>query len=501
MKLSKHPLVETESGYVAGIRRTWRDVHGGTHQSAAFLGIPFAAPPTGRLRFAAPQPVKPWDETLDATVYGATPLRHTVPEAGIPEPAFAGESTLNVNVFSANLDADARQPVLVYIHGGGYSMGSPSGPWFDGRTFNRSGIVVVALSYRLGFEGFGWVYGAPHNRGLLDQIAALRWVQRNIARFGGDPGAVTIAGQSAGGGSVLALVLSPLTRGLFQRAVVHSGALPERTLEDVERHGRAFAEHLGVDPTLEACSRLDSETIWRAQQTWREVLARRAASSSLTDRLRHLLEHGVDDLIGPFAPSIDGVVTTGTMRECVARGQGAHIAVLSGCTLHEFTGPEEDLDGRAPLEVLIAAGLDRDTAAAYLAEHDDLTPDLQIGQVTTDVVFRGPLHAWTLARNATSAGARTWAYTFGWRGPQGLSLHCMDLPFVFDVLDEPVWVPRMLGDRAPQPLADAMHSAWARFIRDGDPGWVPALAGEGMTFDVTCSVEPIDHGESLLSRR
>ncbi|MDR2999566.1 MAG: carboxylesterase family protein, partial [Microbacterium sp.] len=165
--MSESPIVMTVSGPVRGIRR---------QRDAAFLGIPFAAPPTGARRFLPPQPVEPWTEVRDATAYGATPQRREEPNALIPEPSVTGSSTLNVNVFTPATDGSA--PVLVWIHGGGYSSGSPASPWSDGRTFARDGVVTVTVSYRLGFDGFGVIDGVPDNRGVRDWLAALEWVQR-----------------------------------------------------------------------------------------------------------------------------------------------------------------------------------------------------------------------------------------------------------------------------------------------------------------------------------
>ena len=230
------PVVRIAQGQVRGF---WRD-----GRSAAFLGLPFAEPPVGPNRFGAPVPAGAWDGVRDATAYGPTAQRRAFGEVtAIPEPSIPGDAILNVNVFTpVPGDSDARLPVFVWIHGGGYKAGSPASPWYDGRAFNRDGVVTVTISYRLGFDGFGWIPDAPHNRGLLDQIEALRWVQRNIAAFGGDPDQVTIGGQSAGGGSVWALLTSPLARGLFGAAISHSGALDVQPAAAAEANGRALAD-------------------------------------------------------------------------------------------------------------------------------------------------------------------------------------------------------------------------------------------------------------------
>ncbi|WP_431797054.1 carboxylesterase family protein [Microbacterium kunmingense] len=210
------PVITLSCGAVRG---RWRGEPGDPGASAAFLGIPFAEPPVGERRFAAPVPVPPWDGVRDATAYGATAQRGDTGITLIPEPSVEGDSTLNVNVFTPRPgDTDAALPVLVYIHGGGFTSGSPASPWYDGRAFNRDGVVTVSISYRLGFDGFGEIPDAPTNRGVRDWLAALEWVQRHIRDFGGDPTRVTIAGQSAGGAAVLTLLGMPAAQHLFHSA-------------------------------------------------------------------------------------------------------------------------------------------------------------------------------------------------------------------------------------------------------------------------------------------
>ena len=200
-EIPEYALVHSPCGPVRGF---WREVRGA--RSAAFLGIPFAQPPVGSLRFEEPQAVAPWSEVRDALDYGATPQRSDSDDSLIPEPAVPGDSTLNVNVFTPTPgDDSASLPVMVWIHGGGFTAGSPASPWYDGQSFNRDGVVTVTISYRLGFIGFGWVEGAPQNRGILDWLAALRWVQNNIAALGGGAGNATMARQAAGWGAALSL--------------------------------------------------------------------------------------------------------------------------------------------------------------------------------------------------------------------------------------------------------------------------------------------------------
>jgi para-nitrobenzyl esterase len=224
---SEHVVVETKAGAVRGFWRT---------DSAAFLGIPFAEPPYGDLRFLAPLPVQSWTGFRDALRYGPTPQRKALAEVTtIPEPSITGDDILNLNVFTprprAATGSEDALPVLVYIHGGGYVAGSPASPWYDGAAFNRDAVVVVSLSYRLGFDGFGWLPDAPPNRGILDWLFALDWVRNNISQFGGDPARVTIAGQSAGGGAVMTLLTMPRAKGLFTAAASISGVPADISLE------------------------------------------------------------------------------------------------------------------------------------------------------------------------------------------------------------------------------------------------------------------------------
>ena len=206
------PRVRTTAGTVQG-----------RHEDglAVFRGIPFARPPVGALRFQAPQPAEPWAGTRDASEFGAPPPQPQGRMVSAPPGAGDPDDWLTVNVWSPSPGA-ARLPVLVWIYGGAYVAGASSAPGYDGSALARRGVVVVSFNYRLGMEGWAQLTGAPANRGLLDQVAALRWVQDNIAAFGGDPGQVTVFGESAGGGSVASLLAMDTAAGLFQRAILQS---------------------------------------------------------------------------------------------------------------------------------------------------------------------------------------------------------------------------------------------------------------------------------------
>ncbi|MGC5249259.1 carboxylesterase family protein [Gordonia sp. DT219] len=308
-----HAEADTVTGRVRGC---WRG-EPGAGGSAAFLGIPFAQPPVGDLRFAAPVPAEPWAGVRDALDYGATAQRGDPGVTLIPEPSVPGEATLNVNVFTPAPGTDAALPVLVWIHGGGYFAGSPASPWYDGRSFNRDGVVTVTISYRLGFDGFGWIEDAPSNRGVRDWLLALQWVHDNIAYFGGDPSQVTIAGQSAGGGAVLTLLAMPAAQHLFHRVWAMSAATTDIAVDRSEALGRAIAGGLGVAPTRAGLSTVTEERLLEEQQALTEVNSLGAA--------RELLTHGLH-----FGPSIDGELITRPTIDAIAAGVGADKPLVVG---------------------------------------------------------------------------------------------------------------------------------------------------------------------------
>jgi para-nitrobenzyl esterase len=207
----ENPEARTTAGRVRG------RLEGGL---AVFRGIPFAQPPTGPLRFAAPQPPTAWDGVREAFSFGSPPPQSSTYG---PAPAPVGDDWLTVNVWTPAPDPAARRPVLVWVYGGAFKVGSADAPGYDGARLAREGeVVVVAFNYRIGVEGFAQIQGAPANRGLLDQVAALEWVRENIAAFGGDPDLVTVFGQSAGAASVAALLAMPRAAGLFRRAIAQS---------------------------------------------------------------------------------------------------------------------------------------------------------------------------------------------------------------------------------------------------------------------------------------
>lgn len=254
------PRARTAHGVVEG--RT------GPDGIAVFRGIPYAAPPVGALRFAAPAPPEPWDGVRDAGAYGPTAPKVPYPPkfaALLADPEIPGEDCLSVNVWTPEPAPGARLPVMVWIHGGALTRGSSAVPVYDGSAFARDGVVLVSLNYRLGVLGYGLFPDAPANRGLLDQIAALEWVRDNIGAFGGDPARVTVFGESAGAISIGALLAAPRAAGLFAQAVLESGAPEVLHRDRVRAMVRRMASLLKTDATAEAFGATALPTLLAAQ--------------------------------------------------------------------------------------------------------------------------------------------------------------------------------------------------------------------------------------------
>ena len=471
------PLVTIETGVVRGIQR---GAPGERGASAAFLGIPFAQPPVGDLRFAAPVPPDPWDGVRDAVAHGPTAQRGDTGITLIPEPSVPGGATLNVDVFTpAPAHPAAALPVLVWIHGGGFVSGSPASPWYDGAAFARDGVVTVTISYRLGFDGFGHIDGAPSNRGVRDWLAALEWVQRNIAAFGGDPRRVTIAGQSAGGGAVLTLLGMPRAQHLFARAWAMSSALADVPAERARTTSAKLAALAGVAPTRAGFAALPEQTIVSLQE--------KAAASASKDPLasvRVLLDEGL-----PWGPTIDGDLLERPTVASLRLGIGADKPLVVGATDDEFTMVTDSARGRLRLvPVGFALGRllpDRAVRRAYLATNPAQRRKgtaAVLGRFATDRVFRS-----TVVRVAEArADAPTWVYRFSRPSPtRTWAVHCIDVPFWFDCLRADGTVSESVraiaGDAPPQSLADAVHGAAVELVREGAPGWTPWSAAPGIT--------------------
>ncbi|MEU9377868.1 carboxylesterase family protein [Streptomyces sp. NPDC048255] len=453
------PRVRTGSGVVEG--RT------GADGTAAFRGIPYAAPPVGALRFAAPAPPAAWDGVRDAGSYGPTAPKVPYPEpfaSLLSDPEIAGDDCLNVNVWTPDPAPGARLPVMVWIHGGALTRGSSAVPVYDGSAFARDGVVLVSFNYRLGVLGYGLFPDAPANRGLLDQIAALEWVRDNIGAFGGDPSRVTVFGESAGAISIGSLLAAPRAAGLFARAVLQSGAPEVLSRDRVRTMVRRMASLLKVEATAEAFTATGLPTLLAAQAA---VLRRSnpmlgtAAFGLVTDP-DTVPRDPLEALAGADGPAASGAVP-----------------LLLGWTAQEHrlwlapTGAMPLLDRLGPLTVALArlrGGKDRAAVRVLRAGLPGAGPAELAGNLLADRLLRDPLRLLAGARRA----APSFVYEFGWpsRIPGLGACHALELGFVFDTLDVPesAW---LAGPDAPQALADEMHAAWVAFAVTGDPGWAP----------------------------
>ncbi len=447
-------IVDTTAGTVRGAA---------SDGVATFKGVRYAAPPLGELRFAAPAPVEPWEGVRDALAFGPScPQPEARPDGWMGEDA-TDEDCLFLNVFTPAAD-DARRPVMVWFHGGGYTLGSGSWPLYDGSNLARKGdVVVVTVNHRLGV--FGYLHlahldeaeRAAGNAGTLDLVAALEWVRDNVTRFGGDPGNVTIFGESGGGAKVCSMLALPAARGLFHRGVVQSG--PMQFFSTPEEAAALTAKVLGE------LGLSDDDAIAGLRSTPAEALL--AAQLAATGASR-------SPMAGGFGPVLDGQDLTQHPAKAVQGGQAPDVPLMIGTTRDEATlfmagepalrdptlMSDEDLDNRARMF--------RDRAekllTAYRANRPDATPIDLLVAMQTDAVMRMP--SIRLAERKREGGdAPVWMYLFTWAAGPMRSAHGYELPFVFDNIHEPVIHP----SEGRQRLADQMAGAWLAFARTGDP--------------------------------
>jgi para-nitrobenzyl esterase len=448
------PTVVTTAGPVTGAI---------TGDVASFLGIPYAEAPVGALRWAPPQPRAPWTTPLDATKFGNW----------CPASSSTDEDCLSLNVWAPAHALQGRRrrglPVMVWLHGGAFFLGS--GAQFDPTKLVTTGnLIVVTLNYRLGALGFlahpalsaESPYGGSGNYGIMDQQLALRWVQDNIAAFGGNPKRVTIFGESAGGTSVFAQLVSPTAKGLFHRAISQSGTSEQRlpTLSQAEATGEAFARAVGCPGQTAACLRaVPVETLLEQQR---------------------LL--GNPALLGIAAtPNVDGYVLPKSIDVALEDGDFNRVPVINGSNRDEMRlyialYVTQPIGPIAPDQLLgltsVFVGAHAPAVLAQYPASDYPSPDLNYTALLTDYIFACSAFE---SDKAMARFTRTWAYEFADENaptlgfpevgyPYGAS-HGFDLPYLFDYAG---YVPAFTAEQ--RKLSDAMIRAWTSFAKRGKPG-------------------------------
>lgn len=439
----------------------------------AYRGIRYASPPEGRLRLRPPVPVGAWSGTQDATQPAPSPLQNPDPISellGLSPPAGCSEDCLALDVFVPKTGA-AGKPVLVWLPGGAFISGAATAALYDGaRLALRGDVVVVCVSYRVGALGFSCVGESERlvpNLGLYDQIEALRFVRDHIVDFGGDPGRVTVFGESAGAGSILSLLGMPAAKGLFRRAIVQSAA-PRGMLEHDEAAGRSAAvlAELGLgERDVEALRGLAPEQILEAQ-------ARCAAAGPYRTGMF-------------YAPVVDGVHVEQSPWLAATSGWGLEVDLLIGTTRDEmrlyYSGqPRSEAGARRGVEAQLAlAGSERSEASRRLfdryregrvARGESADPCDVYLEIQTDLSLREP--ACTIAEQRARR-RNTRMYRFDWcssldGGIRG-ACHTIDLPFVFGNLDAPGMQAFAGTGREADALAQDTMDAWSAFARSGDP--------------------------------
>ena len=460
------------SGFALGGAYVTVKVDGGLISGTAadgvrsFKGIPFAAPPVGELRWKAPQPVVAWDGVRKCEAFGPECPQAPYPAGSMyySPPKKQSEDCLYLNVWTAAKPGD-RRPVMVWIHGGALTRGSGATPTYDGTAFAKKGVVLVTINYRLGPLGYlahpELTAESPQhssgNYGVLDQIAALKWVQDNIAAFGGDPKTVTIFGESAGSWSVNVLVATPLAKGLFHRAIGESGGTfgPMTYLREdrakmtaAEKGGAAFAKAAGAD----------------------SIKALRAVSA---EKIIDTFNNDAEGKKFRTAPNVDGWVLPDEIRNIFARGKQNDVPVIVGSNADEMTTltvPATVPKTIADYHKRIAAQygeMAKEFDAVYPVKGDADASGAYLG-VLRDATFTLPMRTW--ARMTSTGRSRAYLYQFSRVPPNPNSkylgaYHAGEIAYVFSNLNPQ----NALIQETDHKLAQTMSAYWVNFAKSGDP--------------------------------
>ena len=469
-------LIETPFGWVRGERMDG---------VACFRRLPYAAPCTGPNRFKTPAPLSPWTGVRDATVVGPIPpqLPSRLDAVMAANDARQDEDCLHVDIWSPH-SANERAPVVVFIHGGAFLTGGGSLPCYDGRVLaRRTGLVVVNITYRLGVLGFLPLPGiGAVNLGLHDQISALRWIQRAISSFGGDPSRVTVVGQSAGAFSIAVMLGAPIGAELFHQAIMMSNPLGLKLRRAEERNpvGQALLQALGLDPN--ESKKLRDVPVSRLLETLRTLQPPTPALPG--------------DITPPFMPVIDGDLIPCDPRLSLQRGSAEWCRTIIGVTREEYASflisnrALADLTEDQLLRVFESEHGDHAAAALEKAraQRAPATPRALLGDLRSDFDFIKP--SWAFAESQSERGQSAYAYRFDWQSPMpGLGAgHCIDLPFLFGNMENWGAAPMLAGaDKAEiADLSRVFQDALGAFATTGDPNganlpdWPPYRNGRAV---------------------
>ncbi|MEO8585953.1 MAG: carboxylesterase family protein [Acidobacteriota bacterium] len=436
-------VVPTSGGTVRGFRMG---------QALVYRGIPYAAPPLGALRFRPPVPPDPWTTVRDTSGFGSICAQATGSGQVV-----GSEDCLVLNVWAPATPSLLRAPVVFWIHGGGNVQGAGSFPVYDGEAFvEKGGVVVVTINYRLSTLGFlahpaldsESAEGVSGNGGLLDQIAALQWVRRNIAAFGGDPDGVLVGGESAGGADVCSLLASPLAKGLFARALIESGHCSQPTLREAEAAGETIVEAAGCRGASDVAACL------------RTVSAETLVSAGRPDAVA-------------YGPNVDGFVLPESPLDALSAGRHHHVPLLVGANADETSLDAPSLPTDAAFRSAIFSFYGGLLGSRVLAEYPSsafATPQKAWIAATTDEIYVCP--ARRIARAAAPSQTEPVFRYFFTKALDSLSAasygayHSLELPFVFGTLDK---FPGFTPSERERALSDAMNGYWSRFAAKGDP--------------------------------
>jgi para-nitrobenzyl esterase len=470
-KINMEPIIDTIYGPVEGIQEAGGQI---------FLGIPYARPPVGKNRFHSPDPPERWNQVRPAKKFGTSSLQGCHHIIGFAADGPVGEDCLYLNIYTPKADRKKR-PVMFWIHGGGFTHGTSDSPIYNGRFLaERGDVVVVTINYRLGVLGYlflgnhgGKEWGASANCGQMDQIAALIWVRDNIEAFGGDPGNVTIFGESAGASAVVTLMAMPAARGLFHRVIAQSGTGSALTSEQGSHLTEIFLSELGLKPgEAQKLRDMPAEDLLKAQ-------------TSLLTRLQN-------NFSLRFRPTIDELTLPRQPIEAIREGEAREISLMAGNNRdemklfknHKNLKPISDMDLEKIVEGLRGKktrtgtadliGLYKKSRAAHGLSFDNR--DIE-DALLSDFRFRLP------ALRLAEIHGRAYVYLFTWESPalRGAlgSCHALEMPFVFGTGNHPMEQHFVGAGPEADRLSQIMMDSWIAFARTGDPnykdlnGWEP----------------------------